>query len=151
MTHTVFLSLGSNLGDRSANLETAITCLPPAVLVIKRSSIYETPPWGYAEQPPFLNLELMAETKYSPGRLLKILKSKHHHLPVSSYFVKYEKTTSFECCCDSNIFLRSRERNLYTKLFPIESEFGQFSSKFVQKQTKRSPDSRARCRNENFT
>jgi len=75
MTHTVYLSLGTNLEDRSANLETAIQSLPAGILLKKRSSIYETPPWGYEEQPAFLNMALQVETNYSPWRLLKSLKS----------------------------------------------------------------------------
>ena len=86
MTHTIFLSLGSNLGDRIANLEASITSLPAGVLVIERSSIYETPPWGYTEQPPFLNMVLKTETNFSPWRLLKNLKSIERKLGRESSF-----------------------------------------------------------------
>jgi hypothetical protein len=46
---TIYLTLGSNLGDRLANLRTAIAALPPAVTVLVESPVYETPPWGVAE------------------------------------------------------------------------------------------------------
>jgi 2-amino-4-hydroxy-6-hydroxymethyldihydropteridine diphosphokinase len=75
MNHTVYLSLGSNLGDRHANLEAAIHDLHPVIRSMKCSSIYETPPWGYEEQPSFLNMVLAGETKHSPRKLLKFLKS----------------------------------------------------------------------------
>jgi 2-amino-4-hydroxy-6-hydroxymethyldihydropteridine diphosphokinase len=75
MDHIIYLSLGSNLGDRYANLETAIQHLHPAIQLIKRSSIYETPPWGYEDQPPFLNMVVVGHTKYSPRKLLTIIKS----------------------------------------------------------------------------
>ena len=52
MTRAV-LSLGSNLGDRAAHLRQAIASLGDAVLVV--SGVYETPPWGDADQPPYLN------------------------------------------------------------------------------------------------
>ncbi|NTW12588.1 MAG: 2-amino-4-hydroxy-6-hydroxymethyldihydropteridine diphosphokinase, partial [Anaerolineales bacterium] len=55
MDHTVYLSLGTNLGDRAANLKQAITLLPPQMAVKERSNVYETPPWGYTEQDAFLN------------------------------------------------------------------------------------------------
>ncbi|HEB65647.1 MAG TPA: 2-amino-4-hydroxy-6-hydroxymethyldihydropteridine diphosphokinase [Chloroflexi bacterium] len=70
----VLLSLGSNLGDRAANLETAVRALSPWVQVTVRSSVYETSPWGYTEQPPFLNMALGGLTHLPPRRLLYRLK-----------------------------------------------------------------------------
>jgi len=52
----IYLSLGSNLGDREANLESVFEELPPAIEVIMRSSIYQTEPWGFEDQPEFLNM-----------------------------------------------------------------------------------------------
>jgi 2-amino-4-hydroxy-6-hydroxymethyldihydropteridine diphosphokinase len=72
--HTVYLALGSNLGDRLANLKEAIAALPPQMEVQAKSSIYETPPWGYEAQPKFLNQVIKAETYLAPGPLLKHLK-----------------------------------------------------------------------------
>jgi len=74
MSHTVYLALGTNLGDRSANLQAAITSLAPGVGVVQESPIYETPPWGYEDQPAFLNMVLRAETELSPQELLSHLK-----------------------------------------------------------------------------
>ncbi len=71
----VFLSLGSNLGDRAANLEAAGRALTPWVQVTARSSVYETAPWGYADQPAFLNMVLGGLTHLPPRRLLRRLKS----------------------------------------------------------------------------
>ena len=48
------LSLGANLGDRARALRTAVEALEPDGLVA-RSTLYETPPWGPVEQPPYLN------------------------------------------------------------------------------------------------
>ncbi len=53
MTRAV-LSLGANLGDRAGALRTAIAALKDDGLVA-RSTLYETPPWGPVEQPPYLN------------------------------------------------------------------------------------------------
>ncbi len=74
MSHTVFIALGSNLGDRSANLRGAAAALPPGVRVLAESPIYETEPWGYADQPPFLNRVLRGETDLTPPGLLDHLK-----------------------------------------------------------------------------
>ncbi len=70
----IYLALGSNLGDRLANLRAAISSLPPSVTVLAESSVYETPPWGYADQPAFLNMAVRAETALSPLALLAHLK-----------------------------------------------------------------------------
>ena len=70
----VYLSLGSNLADRKSNLEAVHSALPPEVVVRKSSSLYETEPWGYADQPDFLNQILLAETQLSARELLSYIK-----------------------------------------------------------------------------
>lgn len=70
----VYIALGTNLGDRAANLEAARGALPPQVTIINESPIYETPPWGVTDQPAFLNQALLAETKLEPRPLLDYLK-----------------------------------------------------------------------------
>jgi len=72
---TIYLGLGSNRGDRLANLEAAIAALPPAVRVLRHSALYETEPWGYAEQARFLNMALEAETELAPAELLEHIKT----------------------------------------------------------------------------
>jgi 2-amino-4-hydroxy-6-hydroxymethyldihydropteridine diphosphokinase len=75
MVHITYLALGTNLGDRVANLHAAIETLPPEVQPLAFSSIYETEPWGYSDQPPFLNQVLKAETTLVPLTLLAYLKN----------------------------------------------------------------------------
>jgi 2-amino-4-hydroxy-6-hydroxymethyldihydropteridine diphosphokinase len=55
---TAVLSLGSNLGDREAHLRGAVAGLGDAVVVV--SGVYETPPWGDADQPHYLNAAVLA-------------------------------------------------------------------------------------------
>lgn len=71
----VHIALGSNLGDRSANLEAAIAALPPAVEVTRRSAVYETEPEYIADQPAFLNMAVCGETRLEPQELLLRLKA----------------------------------------------------------------------------
>ncbi|HVN16616.1 MAG TPA: 2-amino-4-hydroxy-6-hydroxymethyldihydropteridine diphosphokinase [Anaerolineales bacterium] len=71
---TVYLALGTNLGDRLANLRAAIDALSPDVRVLAQSHIYQTPPWGYEDQPAFLNMAVKGETDLGPESLLKRLK-----------------------------------------------------------------------------
>ena len=70
----VHIALGTNLGERISNLRSAIAAFPPAVTVLERSPVYETPPWGLAEQPAFLNMVIKGETRLKPLKLLKFLK-----------------------------------------------------------------------------
>lgn len=68
----VYLSLGSNLGNREENILYAVRKLKEIGFEIKEtSSIYKTSPWGKPDQPYFLNLVLEGETKLSPQRLLQ--------------------------------------------------------------------------------
>lgn len=72
--HVVYLALGSNLGNRAANLKEAISALPPQMEVKAKSDVYETPPIGFTEQELFLNQAVRAETYLKPEPLLKHLK-----------------------------------------------------------------------------
>jgi len=74
MTHAIYLSLGSNLGDRLANLDGAVSRLVPGVEHIIPSPVYETMPWGYSDQPDFLNQCLAADTSLAPLDLLALCK-----------------------------------------------------------------------------
>jgi 2-amino-4-hydroxy-6-hydroxymethyldihydropteridine diphosphokinase len=74
MSPVVYIALGSNLGDRPANLKTAVQALQPSVSILDCSPIYETPPWGYVDQPAFLNRVVKGQTQLSPGELLDLLK-----------------------------------------------------------------------------
>jgi len=67
----VYLSLGSNVGDREVNLRTAIAeLLGVGVQVTKESSIYETEPVDFLEQPWFLNCVVEGETEIEAVALL---------------------------------------------------------------------------------
>jgi len=72
--NTIYIALGTNLGNRLANLRAAIQSMPPEVKVLAESHVYETPPWGYEDQPAFLNMVVKAKTELLPEALLKYLK-----------------------------------------------------------------------------
>ena len=75
MTHRVFLGIGSNLDDRKENLQKAIAGLQRNLQINQISKIYETQPWGFADQPAFLNQVLSAETEFAPFELLTEIKA----------------------------------------------------------------------------
>lgn len=80
MTHTVYLALGSNLGDRQQHLSDALQHLRGALSIEHISSIYETEPVGYLDQPPFFNLVCKGTTNLSPLALLKFVKDAEMYL-----------------------------------------------------------------------
>lgn len=71
----VTLALGSNLGDRFKNLQQALKDISLHVSIIKISSVYETPPWGYSDQPVFFNQVLSGNTSLNPVELLTFVKN----------------------------------------------------------------------------
>ncbi len=74
MNHLVYLSLGSNLGDRLEQLQTARVFLKELGEIQKTSSIYETEPWGFTDQPAFCNQVVLLETTFEPLELLREIK-----------------------------------------------------------------------------
>ena len=76
MEKTVYLSLGSNLGDRAANLRSAIDRLGELGEVVAVSSFYETEPMEVTDQPWFINCAVALKTELMPrqflSRMLKI-------------------------------------------------------------------------------
>jgi len=70
MHKVVYLSLGSNVGDRAANLKTAIARLGKLGKVMAVSSFYETEPVEFAAQPWFLNCAVELHTEKMPKQLL---------------------------------------------------------------------------------
>jgi 2-amino-4-hydroxy-6-hydroxymethyldihydropteridine diphosphokinase len=68
---TAFIALGSNVGDREANLRTAVQRLQSdEIRVLRRSSLYETAPQELLDQPWFLNAVVEVETSLFPMQLL---------------------------------------------------------------------------------
>jgi 2-amino-4-hydroxy-6-hydroxymethyldihydropteridine diphosphokinase len=75
MNEVVLIALGTNLDDRPANLLEAISRLKPSMRILACSPVYETPPWGYTDQPHFLNQVVQVETTLEPFELLDLLKT----------------------------------------------------------------------------
>ncbi len=72
----VYIGIGSNLGDRQKSCLRAIELLQERGIVItKKSSLYETEPWGYKDQPQFINMAIEGETEFNPKELLMVLKN----------------------------------------------------------------------------
>lgn len=70
----MYLSLGSNLNDRYANLRRAVDELQKYVRITAISPVFATEPWGDTDQPPFFNICVAAVGDLSPRELLDKIK-----------------------------------------------------------------------------
>lgn len=72
MTAQALIAFGGNVGDARATIDRTIAtfCDGREVRLVKRSSDYETPPWGVEDQPPFINVCVLIETALPPRELL---------------------------------------------------------------------------------
>ena len=67
------IGLGSNEGDAAAHVRHGFRCLAELGTLVARSALYRSPPWGVAEQPPFVNAAALVETALAPRALLAAL------------------------------------------------------------------------------
>jgi len=72
---TVFLALGSNVGDSGANIRQAVELLKEKISDITEAPIYSSKAVGYTDQPDFLNTAVRGETELGPEELLEFVKS----------------------------------------------------------------------------
>lgn len=74
--HQVFLGIGGNLGNKHENFKQALVFIENELGAIrKKSSVYETPPWGFQAEENFWNMVVEIETRLSPKALLQKAKS----------------------------------------------------------------------------
>lgn len=70
--HKVYLSLGSNLGDRKYEIKRAVELIGERIGAVERvSSLYETEPWGFSSDNMFVNAAVCVSTQLTPRALLK--------------------------------------------------------------------------------
>ncbi|MPR34697.1 2-amino-4-hydroxy-6-hydroxymethyldihydropteridine diphosphokinase [Salmonirosea aquatica] len=79
MLTTIYLLLGSNLGDRARLMQNAVDQIGARIgRLLRASALYETAPWGGIEQPAFLNQVLEVETSLAPEEVLRIILEIEH-------------------------------------------------------------------------
>ncbi|HKJ91919.1 MAG TPA: 2-amino-4-hydroxy-6-hydroxymethyldihydropteridine diphosphokinase [Longimicrobiales bacterium] len=83
---SAYLGIGSNLGDRDANLAGALELLDARVGIDAVSSVYESEPVGYTAQPDFLNLVARVRTELAPRDLLEALQGVERELGRERHF-----------------------------------------------------------------
>lgn len=73
---TVYLNIGTNLGDRKANISRAVKEIEAKIGdVLTQSSIVESEPWGFVSDNSFYNIGLAVSTEYKPNELLDVIHS----------------------------------------------------------------------------
>ena len=110
----IYLSLGSNVGDRIANLKLALEELESAKVHIRRvSKVYETEPYGYRAQSWFLNLAAEVETCLLPFQLLNCIHRIEHKLKRRRTFRNGPRTIDIDI-----VFYRNAAINTPTLQIP---------------------------------
>lgn len=104
---TAFVALGSNLGDREGFLRAAIEAMARTETVLQASSIYETDPVGYLDQPPFLNMVIEVETSKESLELLRRLREIEHELHRERSFPNAPRTVDLDLLLYDDVVLDS--------------------------------------------
>jgi len=125
---TVYLGLGSNLGDREKNLSWALALLSQQAKLAIISSIYETDPVGYSQQPLFLNMACQATTRDKPLKLLEKIKAIEWNMGRRESFRNAPRIIDIDILLYGDIILHSPELTIpHPKmterafvLFPLE-------------------------------
>ncbi|MDI1472334.1 2-amino-4-hydroxy-6-hydroxymethyldihydropteridine diphosphokinase [Thermodesulfovibrio sp. 1176] len=106
----VYLSIGSNIGNREENLKKAIEELKNYGLVISKiSSIYNTSPWGFTEQEDFLNMALEVYTTLEPLELLKCIKKIEKNLGRTDTIKYGPRIIDIDIIFYNDLILKSKE------------------------------------------
>lgn len=93
---TVYLGLGANLGDRKQNLTQALELLSQHVTIEEVSSVYETEPVGFEQQPLFLNAVCRVTTELKPEQLLRLAKKVEADLGRKASFPNAPRTIDID-------------------------------------------------------
>ena len=103
--HEAYLSLGSNIGDRLALLQAAIAYImdEPNINLVAVSSVYETEPVDYLQQPEFLNIVCCIHTRLSPEDLLRFTQGVESNLGRRRTILRGPRTIDIDILCYDDI------------------------------------------------
>jgi 2-amino-4-hydroxy-6-hydroxymethyldihydropteridine diphosphokinase len=107
-----YIGLGSNLGDRIATLRTAVQRLESLGSIAGVSSLYETEPVGYVEQPRFLNAVVALETALAPADIMRALLGIEHDLGRTRSFPDAPRTLDLDLLLVEDVILDTPELTL---------------------------------------
>ena len=117
---TLYLSLGTNLGDRRSNLKTALALIGQRIGTIEAvSGIIETEPWGYESSNRFLNMAARVNTGLSPQDVLQTAKAIEKEMGRIAKTTKdgyKDRVIDIDLLIYDNLVMESRELTLPHKL-----------------------------------
>lgn len=88
--HKVFLGIGGNIGNKQKNFAEVLNWIENSIgTVVKKSSVYETPPWGFNAEENFWNQVVLVETKFTPLELLERIQQ------IEAHFGRERKTKQY--------------------------------------------------------
>ena len=105
----VYLSLGSNLGNTQENIEKALQLLSEKCKILNKSSLIETKPVGYVNQPDFLNGVVHVSTKLTPQSLLKFLKEIERKIGRTETFRNGPRIIDIDIIFYNNLVMETEE------------------------------------------
>jgi len=104
----VYIGIGSNLGNREKNCLDALKILEKKGIVVKKkSSLYETAPWGVTDQPRFMNMVVEVETELEPHKLLRTLKDIERQVGRGETFKWGPRIIDLDILLFNDLFLRN--------------------------------------------
>jgi 2-amino-4-hydroxy-6-hydroxymethyldihydropteridine diphosphokinase len=109
---TAYIALGTNLGDRLATLRDAVRRLRALGRIAAVSSLYETEPVGYREQPPFLNAVVALETTFAPQALMAALLGIERELGRTRSFPNAPRTIDLDLLLVDDLVIDTPELTL---------------------------------------
>jgi 2-amino-4-hydroxy-6-hydroxymethyldihydropteridine diphosphokinase len=109
---TVYIALGSNLGDRRANLRTAIDRLGAVINAVRVSPLYDTEPVGYVDQPRFLNAVVSGTTDLAPLALLHAMQAIERDMGRERPFLNAPRTIDLDLLFYDDLVLDTPELTL---------------------------------------
>src|SRR4051794_6023234 len=104
---SAYIALGSNIGNREATIRHAVDHLAAAGTVTKRSSIYETDPIGYVDQPAFLNAVVELKTALEPDELLTKIHQIEHEFGRERSFRNAPRTIDLDLLLYDDLILNT--------------------------------------------
>lgn len=108
--HTVYLALGTNLGDRIVHIQRALMQLFTSGIVVTRcSAIWETEPFGITDQPWFLNAVVEAQTSREPLELLRLVKELEATMGREPAFVNGPRIIDIDLLFSDDTCIQSEE------------------------------------------
>ena len=121
MNHTVYLGLGSNIGDRRLAMVEAIERIEKSIgTVVRQSTFYETEPWGFESENMFLNAVVCVETSLCPLCLLKATQNVEFEMGRTEKYLNVNVNENDSVLPSSPVAQPSTRRNYHDRIIDID-------------------------------